>query len=165
MPRRDVLLLWRKCAVHCWRITSSPHHWTKSCSSLTHVEIPKDKKSLSCLHRTCAHMDTFFYGDENFDPGFGSPKMENVSSCILFLLMVTFQLLRKSCLLIKWKPIQHSSLFKRIWTLSHVSLKSVYVCLPEECFCQCIPSHTPPQTDNSRDPFVSWDCWMNLSYF
>lgn len=47
---------------------------------------------------TLAHVHTwtpFFMEMKTFDPGFGSPKMENVSSYIMFLLL-NFQLLRKS---------------------------------------------------------------------
>lgn len=54
-----------KCAVHCWHITSSPHQWTKSCSSLIDaIDSMKSQRKIIpvvfTLHSTCAHVDTFF---------------------------------------------------------------------------------------------------------
>lgn len=74
------------------------------------------------LHSTCAHVDTFFFTEmKSFDPSFGSPKMENVSSYIMFLLLLNFQLIRKSWYIEKKKKINQMffpTLFKRIWTPS-----------------------------------------------
>lgn len=94
-----------------------------------------------------------------FDPGFGSPKMENVSSCTMFLLSLNFQLTRKISETEKKNPI-HQSLFflpgcsseefgcslsssSVLWFncfhTSRVCLKCRYTCLPEQCYCRCIP--------------------------
>lgn len=67
--------LWRKCAMHCWHITSSPHHWTSCLADAIRLsKIPKEKIPCSVYISTCAHMDTFFYGDENFWSWFWIPK-------------------------------------------------------------------------------------------
>lgn len=55
---------WRKCAVHCWHITSSPHQWTKSCSALIDMLTLKSQRKIIpvvfTLHM-CAHVHSFFF--------------------------------------------------------------------------------------------------------
>lgn len=63
------------------------------------------------LHSTCAHVDMFFMKMKTFDPGFGSPKMENVSSYIMFLVFLNFQLIRKGWYTEKKKKSDPHALF------------------------------------------------------
>lgn len=70
------------------------------------------------LHSTCAHVDMFFMKMKTFDPGFGSPKMENVSSYIMFLVFLNFQLIRKGWYTEKKKKVRSPCSFCKTWTLS-----------------------------------------------
>lgn len=81
---------------------------------------------------------------KSFDPGFGSPKMENVSSYIMFLALLNFQLIRKSWYTKKKKGKKkkriHQMFFpmlsNRIWMLS-----GLCCCIVVFTFClfTCMP--------------------------
>ncbi len=71
----------------------------------------------------CTRGHVFFTEMKSFDPGFGSPKMENVSSYIMFLLLSNFQLIRKGWYTEKKKnhhQMFFPMFFKRIWMLSRL---------------------------------------------
>lgn len=58
------------------------------------------------------HFFLFFNTEmKPFDPGFGSPKMENVSSCTMFLLSLNFQLMGKDSETEKKNPNPSVSFF------------------------------------------------------
>lgn len=94
----------------------------------------------------CTRGHVFFTEMKSFDPDFGSPKMENVSSYIMFLILLNFQLIRKCWYAEKKKSsdvLPHaleenldalsSMLLYSCFHFLRLCLKYRYICLPGEC--------------------------------